>query len=173
MIGRGGPSQVMGDAVQAQARQMLPGGHRGCDGTLAPASVASSMRPSRPAVERWLDAGQPCGGPKTAGVWRELLKRRPAWWTFVRHPGVEPPKHTAERAIRPGGLGRKGSLGTHSADGSRFGEALMTVGATRTPHPRHVLDYRTAACEAAQRGEPAPALLPTPDTLRALVSPAA
>jgi transposase len=83
------------------------------------------------------------------------------------------PLTESNRAIRPGVLGRKGSFGTHSADGSRFVEALMTVVATLKQQHRHVLDYLTAACEAAQRGEPAPSLLPTPDTLRELVSPTA
>jgi transposase len=77
------------------------------------------------------------------------------------------------RAIRPGVLWRKGSFGTHSANGSRFVEALMTVVATLKQHHRNVLDYLTAACEAAQRGESAPSLLPTLDTLRKRRSPAA
>jgi transposase len=173
MIVRGGQSQVIGEALRAQARQMFHWWHRVRAGTLAHASFASYMRPIRQEVERLLEAGHTCGVPKTEGVCRELLKRRQALWTFVRHPGVEPTNNTAERAIRPGVLWRKGSFGTHSADGSRFVEALMTVVATLKQQHRHVLDYLTAACEAAQRGEPAPSLLPTPDTLRELVNPAA
>jgi transposase len=173
MIVRGGQSQVIGEALRAQARQMFHWWHRVREGTLAHASFASYMRPIRQEVERLLEAGQTCGVPKTEGVCREILKRRQALWTFVRHPGVEPTNNTAERAIRPGVLWRKGSFGTHSADGSRFVEALMTVVATLKQQHRHVLDYLTAACEAAQRGEPAPSLLPTPDTLRELVNPAA
>jgi transposase len=173
MIVRGGQSQVIGEALRAQARQMFQWWHRVREGTLAHASFASYMRPIRQEVERWLEAGHTCGVPKTEGVCREIRKRRQALWTFVRHPGVEPTNNTAERAIRPGVLWRKGSFGTHSADGSRFVEALMTVVATLKQQHRHVLDYLTAACEAAQRGEPAPSLLPTPDTLRELVNPAA
>jgi transposase len=87
-----------------------------------------------------LEAGQTCGVPKTAGGCREIAKVRQALWTFVRHPGVEPTTNAAERAIRPGVLWRKGSFGTQSAAGSRFGEAMMTVVATlKQPH-RHVLD---------------------------------
>ena len=74
--------------------------------------------------------------------------------------GVEPTNNTAERAIRPGVLWRKGSFGTHSAQGSRFVESIMTVVATLTQQQRNVLDYLTAACEAALRDEPAPSLLP-------------
>jgi transposase len=111
--------------------------------------------------------------PKTEGTCREILKRRQALWTFVRHEGVEPTNNVAERAIRPGVLWRKGSFGTHSPEGSRLVEAIMTVVATLKPQHRHVLDSVTAACEAALRGEPAPSLLPTLDHLHDLMRPAA
>src|SRR5215475_3424119 len=65
------------------------------------------------------------------------------------------------RAIRPGVLWRKGSFGTQSAEGSRFVESMMTVVATLQQQKRNVLEYLTAACEAALRGEAAPSLLPT------------
>ena len=97
------------------------------------------MRPIRRAVERWLDAGPTCGVPHTAGTWRDRLHQRQAWWTFVRHAGVEPTKQAAERAIRPGVLWRKGSFGTQSPAGSRVVETLMTVVATLKPQHRHVL----------------------------------
>ena len=120
------------------------------------------MRPIRREVERWLDAGHTCGVPKTAGTCREILKRRQALWTFVRHEGVEPTNNVAERAIRPGVLWRKGSLGTHSPEGSRCVEAMMTVVATRKQPHRHVLDDLSAACEATLCGTTAPSLLPMP-----------
>ena len=119
------------------------------------------MSPVRREVERLLEAGSMCGVPKTEGMCREILKLRQALWTFVHLAGVEPTNNTAERAIRPGVLWRKGSFGTHSAQGSRFVEAMMTVVATLTQQQRHVLEYLTAACEAALCGEPAPSLLPT------------
>lgn len=64
--------------------------------------------------------------------------------TIRRHAGVDPPSNVAARAIRPCALWRKGSFGTHSPEGSRFVEAIMTVVAQH----RYVLDYMTAACEA-------------------------
>jgi transposase len=151
---------------------MFHGWHRVRDGTLAHASFARDMRPIRVEVERLLEAGQTCGVPKTEGMCREILKLRQALWTFVRHVGVEPTNHAAERAIRPGVLWRKGSFGTQSADGSRFVEAMMTVVATLRQQHRNVLDYLTAACEAAVHGETAPSLLPTPDALKELMCPA-
>jgi transposase len=40
---------------------------------------------------------------------------------------------------------------------------MMTVVATLKQQKRNVLDYLTAALEAAWRGEPAPSLLPASD----------
>jgi transposase len=111
--------------------------------------------------------------PKTEGTCRDILKRRQALWTFVRHAGVDPTNNAAERAIRPGVRWRKGSFGTHSPEGSRVVEAMMTVVATLKQQHRPVLDYLTAACEAALRGEVAPSLLPTPAALEQLLRSAA
>jgi transposase len=165
MIERGGQSQVIGEALRGQARQMFQWWHRVRDGTLAQTTFARYMWPIRREVERLLEAGQTCGVPKTEGMCREILKVRQALWTFVRHAGVEPTNNAAERAIRPGVLWRKGSFGTQSADGSRFVEAMMTVVATLKQQHRNALGYLTAACEAALRGEGAPSLLPTPAQL--------
>jgi transposase len=173
MIQREGPSQAIGESLRGQACQMFHWWHRVRDGTRAHASLARDMRPIRHEVERLLETGQTCGVPKTEGVCREILQRRQALWTFVRHDGVEPTNNAAERAIRPGVLWRKGSFGTHSQEGSRFVEAMMTVVATLKQQHRNVLDYLTAVCEAALRGEMAPSLLPTPDHLKAFMRPAA
>ena len=173
MMARGGRSHDIGDALQAQARQMFHWWHRVRDGTLAPASVASSMRPVQREVERLLEAGQSGEVPKTEGTCRELLKLRQALWTFVRHPEVEPTNHAAERAIRPGVLWRTGSFGTQRADGSRCVEAMMTMVATLTQQRRHVLTYLTTACEAALQGQSIPSLLPSPADFAHLIRPAA
>ena len=139
MLERGGPSQALGEALRAQTRERFHGWPRGRDGKLTQASVGVSMRPVRRAVERWLEAGQPCGVPNTAGMCRELFKVRQALWTFVRHAGVEPTNNAAERAIRPGVRWRQGRFGTRSAAGSRVVEAMMTVVATLKPQHRRVL----------------------------------
>ena len=173
MVARGGPSRVIGEALQAQVHQMFHWWHRVRDGTLAQASFAHYMRPIRREIERLLEAGQTCGVPKTEGTCRDILKRRQALWTFVRHASVDPTNNAAERAIRPGMLWRKGSFGTHSPEGSRFVEAMMTVVATLKQQHRPVLDYLTAACEAALHGEAAPSLLPTPAALEQLLRSAA
>jgi len=69
--------------------------------------------------------------------------------------------------------GVKGAWAPQRADGSRIVEAMMPVVATlKQPH-RDVLDYLTAACEAAPRGEGTLSLLPTPAQLVQGIRPAA
>jgi transposase len=161
--GRGGASEAIGDALLEQAHQMFEWWHRVREGTLKRSTFRSYMTPLRREVERLLEAGSQCGVAKTEGTCREILKRREALWTFVQVEGVEPTNNTAERSIRPGVQWRKGSFGTQSEGGSRFVESMMTVVATLKQQNRNVLDYLTAAHEAALRGAPAPSLLPAPD----------
>jgi transposase len=163
MRDRGGGSEEIGDALLAQAHQMFTWWHRVCAGTLQRSTFRSYMTPLRREVERLLEAGSRCGVPKTVGTCRDILKRREALWTFVQVVGVEPTNNTAERSIRPGVLWRKGSFGTQSAAGSRFVESMLTIVATLKRQQRNILDYLTAACEAALRGEAAPSLLPERD----------
>ena len=163
MRDRGGCSKEIGDALLGQAHQMFTWWHRVRQGTLQHSTFRAYMSPLRREVERLLAAGSRCGVPKTAGTCRDILKRREALWTFVQVEGVEPTNNTAERAIRPGVLWRKGSFGTQSAEGSRFVESIMTVVATLQQQKRHVLEYLTTACEAALWGKAAPSLLPESD----------
>jgi transposase len=158
--GRGGASEEIGDALLGQAHQMVVWWHRVREGTLQRSTFRSYMSPLRREVERLLEAGSRCGVPTTEGTCREILQRREALWTFVQVEGVEPTNNTAERAIRPGVQWRKGSFGTQSEEGSRFVESMMTVVATLKQQQRNVLEYLTAAHEAALRGESAPSLLP-------------
>jgi transposase len=160
MRGRGGRSEEIGDALLAQAHQLFTWWHRVRAGTLKRSTFRSYMTPLRREVERLLAAGSCCGVPKTEGMCGEILKLRQALWTFVHVEGVEPTHNTAERALRPGVLWRKGSFGTQSEKGSRFVESMMTVVSTLKQQQRNVLEYLTAACEAALRGEEAPSLLP-------------
>jgi transposase len=164
MIGRGGRSQEVGEALRGHAHQMFHWWHRVRDGMLKRSSFRNYMSPVRRAVERLLEAGSRCSVPKAEGVCRDILKRREALWTFVHLEGVEPTSNASERAISPGVLWRKGSFGTHSAQDSRFVAAMMTVVATLKQQQRNPLDYLMAACEAALRDEVVPSLLPTDDS---------
>ena len=84
----------------------------------------------------------------------------PALWTFAYVEGVEPTNNAGERRIRHGVMWRKTSFGTDSPSGSRFVERILTVVTTLRMQGRNVLDYVTAACEAALHGRDAPSLLP-------------
>ena len=75
---------------------------------------------------------------KTAATCANLLDLRPALWTFVRTEGVEPTNNDAERSLRHGVLWRHTSFGTHSAEGSRFVERLITVRETLRQQQRNV-----------------------------------
>src|SRR5262245_32515290 len=132
-------------------------GGAGCE--LQRSTFRTYMSPLRREVERLLEAGSRCGVPKTAGTCRDILKRREALWTFVQVASVEPTNNAAERAIRPGVLWRKGSVGTQSEAGSRFVASMLTVVSTLKQQQRSVFAYLTAACEAALHGEAAPSLL--------------
>ena len=160
MSGRGGASKEIGEALKHQANQMFHWWHRVRDGTLSRSSLRTYMTPVRREVERLLETGSCCEVDKTEGMCRDILKRRQALWTFVHLEGVEPTNNDGERAIRPGVLWRKVSFGTHSMRGSRFAESMLTVVTTLKQQDRHVLDYLTAACQAALCDEPAPSLLP-------------
>jgi transposase len=160
MRGRGGTSEAIGEALLEQAHQMFTWWHRVREGTLKRSTFRSYMTSLRREVERLLEAGSQCGVAKTEGTCREILKHRQALWTFVQVEGVEPTNNSAERAIRPGVQRRKMSFGTQSEAGSRFVESMMTVAATLKQQKRNVLEYLTAAHEAALRGEAPPSLLP-------------
>jgi transposase len=161
--GRGGVGEESGDALLAQAHQLFSWWHQGRAGTLKRSTFRSSLTPLRCEVERLLEAGRQCGVAKTEGTCQEMLQRREALGTFVQVDGVEPTNNTAERALRPSVLWRKGSFGTQSEEGSRFGASMMTVVATLKQQQRNVWEYLTAAHEAALRGEAAPSLLPKSD----------
>ncbi len=77
---------------------------------------------------------------------------------------MEPTNNVAAQALRPAVLWRKGSCGTHSADGSRFVERLPTVSVTCRQQGRNVFAFLVEALTAAQRGQPLPSLLPATTT---------
>lgn len=69
-------------------------------------------------------------------------------WTFVRLEGVEPTKNSGERAIRPGVIPRKLTLGTHSAEGSRFVERMLSVVYSLKQQNRNALSFVTECVKA-------------------------
>ena len=72
MRGRGGRAEESGDALLAQAHQMLTWWHRVRDGTLSRSSFRSSMSPGRREGERRLEAGSMWGGAQGRDLDRPL-----------------------------------------------------------------------------------------------------
>jgi len=157
---RGRKAAKIGGPLLIEADKMFALWKRVRDGTLKRSSFTVYMTPIRQAVESLLRKGTRCGEPKTEGMCEMILKLAPALWTFVRVEGIEPTNNASERAIRPAVLYRKGCFGTHSAEGSRFVERILTVVTTLRQQGRNVLDYLTQACVAAMNHRKAPSLLP-------------
>lgn len=78
----------------------------------------------------------------------------------MRIAGIEPTNNAAERALRPAVIWRRISLGTQSSRGSQFVARMLTVTQSLHSQQRPLLEFLTAACEAARRGCAAPSLLP-------------
>ena len=87
-----------------------------------------------------LAAGLRVCDPKLPSRSRQLLKRWPAWWTFVTAVGVGPTRDRAEPALRPAVVGRKGSCGAQSDDGAPFVERMRAIAATCKQPGRALLD---------------------------------
>jgi hypothetical protein len=170
---RGGDSHAIGTGLLAQARNLFELWHRVRDGTLTRNGFAAAVVEIRAVVQHWLTEGaayEAARGDKsararTARTCRALLNAEPALWLFVHVAGVEPTNNAAERALRPAVIWRRTSFGTQSALGSQFVARLLTVTLTLRSQQRPVLEYLTAACEAARQGLPAPSLLPDPSLL--------
>lgn len=156
----GEPARRIGNDLLACGKRMFDHWHRLRDGTLGRADFQQLMVPLSGEMLDLLREGGRCDAPTVAGRCREILKLEGALFTFVRVAGVEPTNNTAERAIRPAVLWRKGSFGTDSEQGSRFVERILTVVSTLRMQQRNVLDYVTGACQAHLNDQPAPTLLP-------------
>jgi len=156
----GPEAQRVGSSLELLTEAMFHAWHRVRDGTMTRASFRQFMESLRPHIVAWLREGASCAVPGVAGRCREILGLEPALWTFVFVEGVEPTNNAAERILRPGVLWRKRSFGTDSPNGSRFVERILTVVTTLRLQKRNVLDYVTAACQAAISGHTAPSLLP-------------
>lgn len=160
LVDRGGAAEEIGTAALALVHDLFTVWHQFRGGHLDRAGLIAQLQPVQDAFDALLDAGIACADPKATGLCRALDRLWPALWTFVDADGVDPTNNAAERALRPAVLWRKGSFGTQSDAGARFVERLLTVTATCHQQGHSVLDYLTDVCTAAQRGLPAPALLP-------------
>jgi transposase len=160
----GGSAQPIGQALLAETRQLFTWWRRVRDGTLTRSSFRSYVVALRARVKALLEQGAACGHAKTMSMCREMLTLEPAMWTFVRVTGVEPTNNAAERVIRALVIWRKICFGTHSPEGSRFVERMMTAACTLKQQDRNVVAYVTTSVEAAMNGQRPPSLLPQNST---------
>jgi transposase len=156
----GGAGKPLGIELLREARRMFRWWHRVRDGTMTREEFARKMRNVQLNVAALLTQASSCRSRRVSGMATEMLKLEWAFWTFIDTEGVEPTNNFAERQIRHAVLWRKGSFGTDSASGSRFVERLLTTVATLRQQERNVLEFVTASCSAALRGEAAPSLIP-------------
>ena len=160
-VARGGEAERVGHHLLDRSEQLFTWWHQVRDGTLSRARFQDYIDDLCLRFRFHLCYGQQFADAKTAATCANLLDLGPALWTFARRPGVEPTNNDAERALRHGVLWRHTSFGTHSAEGSRFVERLLTVRDTLRQQQRNVLDYLRMACQAAVSKQPAPSLLPS------------
>lgn len=164
LVERGGASQRLGEAFLVQGEQLFRLWQRVRDGTLNRQDFQTQVEPIRTQVHHLLCEGAELAQEKTRHTCKNLLKLEPALWTFVHCEGIEPTNNHAERCLRRAVLWRRRSFGTQSETGSRFVERVLTTVTTLRLQKRDVLDYLTAACAAAIRGDEAPSLLPESST---------
>jgi transposase len=157
----GPEGHAVGHALELLTEAMFQAWHRVRDGTMSRAEFQALIRRLRTYVVAHLQAGASCTARPVAVRCRKILELEPALWTFAFFDGVEPTNNAAERRIRHSVMWRKTSFGTDSTKGSRFVERILTVVTTLRLQGRNVLDYVTAACEAALHGQASPSLLPS------------
>jgi transposase len=159
-VERGGESARLGQALLAEEAQVFALWYRVREGTLAWADFQVRMEPVMAHVGSLLQEGAAGACERTARTCRNLRQREAALWTFVWEADVEPTNNSAERPLRRAVLWRRRSFGTQSAQGSQFVERILTTVTTLRQQNRAVLEYLTAACAAAIRGDRAPSLAP-------------
>lgn len=161
LVDREGDSAIIGRLLLAQVRLLFTLWHRVRDGTLTRPAFQQAMQPVRREVESLLSLGMLLVKHRqTQATCRNILQHRTALWTFVDQQGIEPTNNAAEQALRRGVIWRKRSFGTQSPAGSRFVERILTVVISLRRQQRDVLDFLTAAGQAAVSNSPAPSLLP-------------
>ena len=156
-----GPAVPIGEALGQCGRDLFHAWHQVRDEHLTRAQFQAQVDEKiRPEVQRLLAEGAALpAGSERKGMCAALLDLEPAMWTFAHVEGVEPTNNSAERSVRHGVIWRRTSFGTQSDAGSVFVERMLTTVATLRLQRRHVLDYVTAACDAARHDLPAPSLV--------------
>lgn len=123
-------------------------------------TLKSHMNPVLNCAARLLEDGTKLKDKKVARFCKSLLKLWSGLWKFLYVEGVEPTNNSAERALRPAVLARKGSFGNQSERGTKFTERIYTVVATCKKQKRNVLDFLVECSKAELSGKAMPSLIP-------------
>jgi transposase len=94
---------------------------------------------------RLLQRGIACGVAKAKHFCRHVLKVEEALWTFARREGIETTNNHAERMLRGAVISRKTCFGSHSQEGCRYVERILTTLATLRLRRREPLAFLTQA----------------------------
>lgn len=151
----------LGESLLLVTHAMLSQWHRVRDGTLPRARFEKIADNAQPMIERLLDCGVALKIRGLSGACADMLAHKDAFFTFARHPGVEPTNNHAERALRPFVLWRKTSYGSQSERGRLFAERIMTVAHSLRLQKRSIFRFLVDACQARSAGRLGPSLLPT------------
>lgn len=127
-------------------------------GRITRSQLQGHMEPLRAQVEALLHRGTDAKLRQLSGSFADILKHRPALWTFIDVEDVQPTNNHAERELRAFVLWRKRSFGTQSQRGNLFAERLMTVAHTARKQKKNVLTFLTSCCTAARLGVAPPSL---------------
>lgn len=154
----GGPEGKIGTACLEGERQVMHLWHRFKRREISRCTLQAYLRPIQRNLHRVLRRGRRLEA--IAHPCKEFLEFWSCLWVFTRVPGVEPTNNVGEQEIRPAVLWRKGSFGSHSPQGSRFVERMLTVARSLRKQGRALLDFLVEAITAHRRGQRAPSLLP-------------
>jgi transposase len=153
------PDSGWAERMLIQVEALFVAWHAYRNGLFDRAGLQQALIPVRTAMHDLLTQGQAIAWYRIQGFSADLLSHWDALWTFSLVEGVEPTNNSAERALRPAVLWRKGCFGTQSAAGSRFVERMLTVTATCAQQGRNLFAVLIDALGAAWTGQPAPTLL--------------
>jgi transposase len=142
-IDRGGTGKPMGEEGMKITAALFDLWHRFRQNLIDRRGLRAGVLPLRKRMRELIGTMLRSGVSKARHFARNLKRLRPALWTFARHAGVEPTNNLAERVLRPGVMWRKTSFGSHSPDGCRYAERMMTVLTTLRLRGENVLDTLT------------------------------
>lgn len=159
---RDGAVKQWADKLLLQVAQLFKIWHQYRVGKIERGQLVQQMMPVQQQLHQLLREGQGLNMPKAVSFSADLLAHWRALWTFIYTEGVEPTNNSAERALRPAVLWRKGCFGTQSDAGNRFVERLLTVRATCEQQQQHLWSFLGAAVTAHWADKPSPILIPNP-----------